>query len=110
MTSLRGMDAKFHCACSGPHLRWEVDGLPNNDQSILDRGITESTIVSSGTVQSNLTVPATEENNGTIIRCLVGLSLSSLEVVGNYSTLTIIPGLLLHAIMNVLSLPRGNDM
>ena len=65
-----------------------------NHQNIVDREITEHTISSSpGTVQSTLTVPATSENDGTTVRCLIGPSLFSLTVVGNSSTLTVLPGL-----------------
>ena len=96
VTTLGGMNALFHCNCSGTVLAWEVDGLPQTDQTIItDRGITEYTVSSSGTVQSTLTVPATSVNNGTTVRCFIGSSLFSLSVVGNYSTLTILPGMLL---------------
>ena len=96
VTTLGGMNALFHCNGSGTALAWEVDGLPLNHPSIVDREITEHTTVpSSGTVQSTLTVPATSVNNGTTVRCFIGSSLFSLSPVGNYSTLTILPGMLL---------------
>ena len=94
LTTLGGTNAQFHCNGSGTVLAWEVDGLPNNDQSIVDRQITEHTISSSsGTVQSTLTVPATSENDGTTVRCYIGPSLFSLTLIGNSSTLTVLPGL-----------------
>ena len=93
MITLGGTNAQFHCIGSGNVLAWEVDGLPNNDQSVVDREITEHTISSSGTVQSTLTVPATSENDGTTVRCFIGSSLFSLTLVGNSSTLTVLPGL-----------------
>ena len=93
MITLGGTNAQFHCNGSGTVLVWEVDGLPNNDQSIENRGITDNTVSSSGTVQSTLTVPATTENNGTTVRCFIGSSLFSLTIVGNSSTLTVLPGL-----------------
>ena len=95
VTTLGGMNALLHCNGSGTVLAWEVDGLPHNGQTITNRGITERTVSSSGTVQSTLTVPATSVNNGTTVRCYIGPSLFSLSVVGNYSTLTILPGMLL---------------
>ena len=95
VTTLGGMNAQFNCSGSGTVLAWEVDGLSLNLQNIVDQGITEHTVSSSGTVQSTLTVPATSVNNGTTIRCFIGSSLFSLSVVGNYSTLTILPGMLL---------------
>ena len=95
VTTLGGKNALFHCNGSGTVLAWEVDGLPLNHPSIVDQEITELTVSSSGTVQSTLTVPATSVNNDTTVRCLIGSSLFSLSVVGNYSTLTILPGMLL---------------
>ena len=90
VTTLEGLNAQFHCAGSGTVLVWEVDGLPINDLSIVNRAITDDTVSSSGTVQSTLTVPATLGNNGTTVRCFLGSSLISLTVVGNSSTLTIL--------------------
>ena len=90
VTTLERLNAQFHCACSGTVLVWEVDGLLINDLSIANRGITDDTVSSSGTVQSTLTVPATLVNNGTTVRCLIGQSLFSLTVVGNSSTLNIL--------------------
>ena len=91
VTTLEGLNAQFHCAGSGSILAWEVDGLLQNHQGIVDRGITDNTVSpSSGTVQSTLTVPATLVNNGTTVRCLIGPSLISLTFVGNSSTLTIL--------------------
>ena len=91
VTTLEGMNALFHCDGSGTVQIWKVDGLPHNDQNIVNRGITDNTTSSSsGTVQSTLTVPATSVNNGTTVQCFIGSSLFSLSVVGNYSTLTIL--------------------
>ena len=94
LTTLGGTNAQFHCNGSGTVLAWEVDGLPLNHQNIVDREITEHTVVSSsGTVQSTLTVPATSANDGTTVRCFIGPSLFSLTLIGNSSTLTVLPGL-----------------
>ena len=99
VTTLGGTNAQFHCNGSGTVLAWGVDGLPLNHQNIVDREITEHTVVSSsGTVQSTLTVPATSENNGTTVRCFIGQSLFSLTLVGNSSTLTVLPGLCYYTI------------
>ena len=92
VTALIGTNAQFHCAGTGNYLVWEVDGLAPDHPDILARGITTVTLPSSGTVQSNLTVPATSENNGTTVRCAISVSLFILPVVSNYSTLTVLPG------------------
>ena len=65
MKALIGTNAQFHCAGTGNYLVWIVDGLASNHVNILARGITSDTTTSAGTVQSNLTVPATSVNNGT---------------------------------------------
>ena len=92
VTALVGTNAQFHCAGTGNYLVWEVDGLQADHPDILARGITTVTLPSSGTVQSNLTVPATSENNGTTVRCAISVSLSTPSVISNYSTLTVLPG------------------
>ena len=94
VTALVGTTAQFHCAGTGNYLVWEVDGLQIGNSDIMSRGITELTILSSGTVQSNLTVPATSENNGTTVRCAIKESLTGSLVIdiSNYSTLTVLPG------------------
>ena len=92
VTALIGTNAQFHCAGTGNYLVWEVDGLQANHPDILARGITVVTPSSSGTVQSNLTVPATSENNGTTVRCAISVSLFSTPAISNYSALTVLPG------------------
>ena len=92
VTALIGTNAQFHCAGTGNHLVWEVDGLTLDHVNILARGITAATNTSSGTVQSTLTVPATSENNGTTVRCGVSVSAFNTSVPSNYSTLTVLPG------------------
>ena len=92
VTALVGTNAQFHCAGTGNYLMWEVDGLQANYPDILARGIHDVTLSSSGTVQSNLTVPATSVNNGTTVRCVIGISAFSTPVLSNYAILTILPG------------------
>ena len=92
VTALVGTNAQFHCAGTGNYLAWEVDGLQADHSNILARGISDVTLPSSGTVQSNLTVPATSVNNGTTVRCGIGVSQFSLTAISNYSTLTVFPG------------------
>ena len=92
LTVLVGTNAQFHCAGTGNHLMWEVDGLQPDHPDILARGITTITLPSSGTVQSTLTVPATSENNGTTVRCGIKESLFSTPAISNYSILTVLPG------------------
>ena len=81
-------------------LVWEVDGLQANH---LAHGITTVTLPSSGTVQSNLTVPATSVNNGTTVQCAISVSLFNTPAISNYSTLTVLPGELsiLKALVNL---------
>ena len=92
VTALIGTNAQFHCAGTGNYLVWEVDGLQADHPDILARGITTITLPSSGTVQSNLTVPATSENNGTTVRCAISVSLFNTPAISNYSILTVLPG------------------
>ena len=89
---LPGIDAQFYCGGTGEILIWEVDGLPLNIAEIKERGITAVTVTFSGTVQSNLTVPATSVNNGTTVRCAIGVSQFSLTAISSNATLTILPG------------------
>ena len=88
---LIGTNAQFRCAGTGVVITWEVDGLASSNPVISSRGITSDGVSSSsGTVQSNLTVPATSVNNGTTVRCrLFSLSGSTFS---NNSTLTVLPG------------------
>ena len=95
VTALVGTSAQFHCAGTGNILVWEVDGLQIGNSDIVSRGITEHTIPSSGTVQSNLTVPATSVNNGTTVRCAISVALFSTPAFSNSSTLTVLPGKLI---------------
>ena len=81
-------DALFHCTGTGATIVWIVDGLQGNEASIIQRGIYSVLhVVSSGSVQSTLTVPATLVNNGTTVQCVIYPS----SVVSNNATLTILP-------------------
>ena len=88
VSALVGENALFHCNGSGWSVLWIVDGIPETDISISDRGITDDTVTSSGTVQSTLTVPATLVNNGTTVQCVLYPG----EVTSNNATLTVLPG------------------
>ena len=92
VTALIGTNAQFHCAGTGNYLVWEVDGLQADHSSISGRGITSDTTTSSDTIQSNLTVPGTSENNGTTVRCGIGVSLFSTSAISSNAILTILPG------------------
>ena len=87
-------NAQFHCAGTGGMLLWMVDGVPNHYNTIKSRGISDITDdnISSGTVQSNLTVPATSVNNGTTVRCVIYSELSVAFKNSNNATLTILSG------------------
>ena len=88
VSALVGENALFHCTGSGLTIAWIVDGSLATDSIIVDRGITQDTMTSSGTVQSTLTVPATSVNNGTTVQCVLYPG----EVISNNATLTVLPG------------------
>ena len=90
VSALVGENVLFHCNGSGITIVWIVDGSLATDTSITDRGITQDTVTSSGTIQSTLTVPATSVNNGTTVQCRV-VSLSGFAI-SNNATLTVLPG------------------
>ena len=96
VSALVGESALFHCNGSGLVIQWIADGVYVTDTNsvIVDRGITASLAISSGTVQSTLTVPATIVNNGTTVQCIV-LSALSGSVNSNNATLIVLPGELL---------------
>ena len=87
VSALVGENALFHCNGSGFTVLWLVDGLQENDASIIQRGISSVLISSSGTIQSTLTVPATLVNNGTTVQCVLYPG----EVTSNTATLTVLP-------------------
>ena len=66
-------DAIFSCDGTGFTLLWCIDGLQDNNIAIVDRGIDVDTISDpvARTWNSTLTVPATQENNKTVIQCEV---------------------------------------
>ena len=72
VSALVGENAQFHCAGTGASIVWIVDGIYYaTDINITKRGIYQDIPVTSlGTIQSNLTVPATIENNGTTVLCI----------------------------------------
>ena len=86
--ALVGTDAQFHCAGNGSLLNWLVDGLPPPTDSRVMQ------YFAAGFIQSNFTIPATLENNGTSVQCVIS-SFSSLPVISDPATLTVLPGLVL---------------
>ena len=99
VTSLPGRDVLFHCAgyqtdvpAERLHLTWIIDNQPF-DQIIAaaSPGITQNTVPSGNTIQSNLTIPATPGNNGTTVRCHIGEFLDE-PVISNSSILTVLLG------------------
>ena len=92
VSALVGENALFHCNGSGLLIQWIADGVyvTETDPVIVDRGISSISAVSisSGTVQSTLTVPATSVNNGTTVQCVLYPG----EVTSNNATLTVFPG------------------
>ena len=90
VSALVGGNAQFHCAGTGVVLVWMVDKLHATDTNIKARGIVFDTVTTTGTIQSNLTVPATIENNGTTVYCKIQLFPD--EVTSNNATLSVLPG------------------
>ena len=88
VNALIGQNALFHCNGTGVNIVWTVDGLYAHSVQIVERGISRHTVSSSGTVQTTLTVPATLENNGTTVQCVLYPG----EVTSNNATLTVLPG------------------
>ena len=90
-TALIGENTQFHCAAIGADIiaAWKVDDLFATDIRITDRAIFHTTpVTASGTIQSSLTVPATIENNGTTVQCVLYPG----EVTSSNATLTVLPG------------------
>ena len=89
VSALIGENAVFYCNGSGAIIQWIVDGVYATHSNITARGIAIHTETLSGnTLQSTLTVPATLENNGTTVQCIVFPS----EVTSEKATLTVLPG------------------
>ena len=89
VSALVGENALFHCNGSGVVIQWIADGVyvTGTDPVIVDRGIFAVSSISSGTIQSTLTVPATQVNNGTTVQCVIYPG----EVTSNNATLTVLP-------------------
>ena len=70
----QGSVTTFHCSVTGAvALLWRVDNIVLSGMNrLIDRGITFSEPVeeSPGSFQSNLTMPATPENDGSVVQCL----------------------------------------
>lgn len=82
--------AVFHCSGTGYDDSWFVDGLPSISVNLTGRGLlSDSSVSSDGIVQSSLTVPATQVNNGSRIKCVIHNTSTSESSV---ATLTILPG------------------
>ena len=88
VSALVGENAVFHCAGNGAAIVWMVDKLSATNMNITNRGIVPLQVSSSGNVQSSLTVPATIENNGTTVQCVLYPG----EVTSSDAILTVLPG------------------
>ena len=84
----QGSVTTFHCSVTNAFaLLWRIDNIvfSAGENRLLDRGIMfpESVEVSRGSYQSNLTIPATPENDGSVVQCLavamVGTNMFSLN-------------------------------
>ena len=94
VTALLGTVGQFHCAGTGFHLFWLVDGLPLIDAMLMSRGIVQHQVQVMSLILSNLTVPATTENNGTLVRCAITPSAASVPLLSENATLKVLPGML----------------
>ena len=88
MIALVGTDAQFHCAGNGSLVNWLVDGLPPPTDSRFTWHYV------SDFIYSNFTIPATLENNGSSVQCVIS-SFSSLPMRSDHATLTVLPGMIL---------------
>ena len=89
VSALIGENAVFYCNGSGAIIQWIVDGVYATHSNITARGIAIHTETLAGnTLQSTLTVPATLENNGTTVQCVLFPG----EVTSNKANLTVLPG------------------
>ena len=70
----QGSVTTFHCSVTGADsLLWRVDNIVLSDVNrLIDRGIMlpQSVEESPGSFHSNLTIPATPENDGSVVQCL----------------------------------------
>ena len=70
----QGSVTTFYCSVTGADsLLWRVDNIVLSDvDRLIDRGIMlpQSVEESPGNFHSNLTVPATPENDGSVVQCL----------------------------------------
>ena len=71
---------------------WIVSGSLHYYQNIVVRGISAFVVVFPNSLESTLTVPATSENNGTTVRCILESAFS--KVFSSCCTLTVLPGML----------------
>ena len=64
--------AVFNCTGNGSNIVWFVDGQSTNAVVIQQRGVKAAQAQFNGNVvYSSLTIPKTESNNGTEVKCLV---------------------------------------
>ena len=64
--------AVFNCTGNGSNIFWLVDGQSTNAVVIQQRGVKAAQVQLIGSlVYSSLTIPKTESNNGTEMKCLV---------------------------------------
>ena len=70
----QGSVTTFHCSLTGAvALLWRVDNIVLSRMNrLIDRGVmfSDSVEESPGSFQSNLTIPATPENDGSVVQCL----------------------------------------
>ena len=106
ITRLAGKEALFHCAgyeTGVPAEKLDLTWILND--RVLDSNsprITQSTTPSSDTVQqtvqSNLTILATTENNGTTVKCRIGRISGGVPNISEESTLTVLGNSNIHSI------------
>ena len=89
MTALVGTNAQFHCAGTGNHLVWVVDGLQADHPDIIAHGVT---LPSSSGTYSPTSLYMYQQHRRTMVRCAISVLVFSTPVVSNYSTLIVLPG------------------
>ena len=69
---------------------WIVDGSLHYYQNVVVRGISAHVVPFPSSLESTLTVPATPENNGLTVQCIIQSTL--LRSYSRCCTLTVLPG------------------
>ena len=84
------VSVRFTCTGEG-FVSWMVDGKPASETEIINRGISTNSSNDGGNFTSQITIPATVQNNNTEVQCFATLEnrseVVSFKVQGRISTL-----------------------